>query len=238
MGRNQRKRKEKRRQLRSRGWSAEVFEGPPVGPDVVTASLAEVMSAMETVSPELAWDDVAESVVPLFQRVRPYPPAMPEPLRIVAPPGLSVAFGIDIGPAFLTVTPELVGTWGLSPSDLLARALANLEWRMRTLSGADLVDGLIGDVPVRMLQSPTGAASTYVLAPGSLGRILGRHPQLVIAPMRNLLISMPVGTNRDFALWLFDEFAAQDPNCLAPAAFVVGDGQLGLEPLGESFGVA
>jgi hypothetical protein len=37
---------------------------------------------------------------------------------------------------------------------------------------------------------------------------------------------------------LFDEFAAQDPNCLAPTAFVVGEGQLALEPLGASYGAA
>jgi hypothetical protein len=56
--------------------------------------------------------------------------------------------------------------------------------------------------------------------------------------MRNLLISLPISADREFAAWLFDEFAAQDPNCLAPTAFVVGEGQLALEPLGASYGAA
>ena len=163
---------------------------------------------------------------------------MPEQLRIVVPPGLSVGFGVDIGPAFITVSPEMAEAWGVRADDILARALANLEGRMAAVRSRDVYDGTIGDMPVRILQSPTGSASTYVLVPEALGRILGRHRQLVLAPMRNLLISLPITADRDFAAWLFDEIAAQDPNCLAPAAFVVGDGQLALEPLGESYGAA
>ena len=56
--------------------------------------------------------------------------------------------------------------------------------------------------------------------------------------MRNLLVSLPISVDREFATWLFDEIASQDPNCLAPAAFVVGDGLLALEALGESYGAA
>jgi hypothetical protein len=128
--------------------------------------------------------------------------------------------------------------WGVPADAILGRALANLEARMAGVRPRDVHDGSIGDVPVRILQSPTGSASTYVLVPEALGRILGRHRQLVLAPMRNLLMSLPITADRDFAAWLFDEIAAQDPNCLAPAAFVIDHGQLALEPLGESYGAA
>jgi hypothetical protein len=56
--------------------------------------------------------------------------------------------------------------------------------------------------------------------------------------MRNLLMAMPVDVDRDYASWLFDEVASEDPNCLAPAAFIVGNGTLAVEPLGDAFGVA
>ena len=239
MGRNQRERKQEReRRKQERRWTARVFEGPPTGPDVVTPSFQEVVAALETMPQELTWDQIAPEVVPLFQRVRPYHPEMPEQLRMVVPPGLSVGFGVDIGPAFITVSPEMADEWGIGPDEILERALANLEARMDGVRPRDVYDGSIGDVPVRMLQSPTGSASTYVLVPDALGRIFGTHRQLVLAPMRNLLLSLPIGADRDFAAWLFDEIASQDPNCLAPAAFVIGDGQLSLEPLGESYGAA
>jgi hypothetical protein len=239
VGRNQRERKQKReRRKGDQRWTARVFEGPPTGPDVVTPSFEEVFAALETLPEELTWEQIAPEVVPLFQRVRPYHHEMPEQLRVVVPPGLTVGFGVDIGPAFITVSPEMAGEWGVPADEILERALANLEARMSGVRPRDVFDGSIGDMPVRMLQSPTGSASTYVLVPAALGRILGAHRQLVLAPMRNLLLSLPINADRDFAAWLFDEIAAQDPNCLAPAAFVIGDGQLALEALGESYGAA
>ena len=239
MGRNQRERKEKRQRRRAeQRWTARFYEGPPTGPDVVTPRFEEVVAALETMPQELTWEQIAREVVPLFQRVRPYHPEMPEQLRVVVPPGITVGFGVDIGPAFITVSPEMADEWGVPPERILERALANLEARMAGVRSRDVFDGSIGDVPVRMLQSPTGSASTYVLVPTALERILGAHRQLVLAPMRNLLLSLPVSADRDFAAWLFDEIASQDPNCLAPAAFVIGDGQLALEPLGESYGAA
>jgi hypothetical protein len=239
VGRNQRERKQRRERGKGRGrWTAQLFEGPPAGPDVVTPRLEDVLAALETMPRELTWESVATEVLPLFQRVRPYHESMPEQLRVVVPPGLTVGFGVDIGPAFITISPEMAADWGVPPDEILERAVANLEQRMAAVRPRDVHEGTIGDVPVRILQSPTGSASTYVLVPGALGRILGPHRQLVMAPMRNLLISLPVTTDRDFAAWLFDEFASQDPNCLAPAAFVVGDGTLALEALGASYGAA
>jgi hypothetical protein len=220
-------------------WSSvQVFEGPPVGPDVVTASLDEVLAAIESVPADLDWRAIAERIVPLFQRVRPYPPGNPEPLRILVPPGLSVGFGIDVGPAFVNVDAGMVERWGLNEAELFARALDNLDRRMAAVSPDEVLDGSVGGESVRALQSSTGCASTYVLLPASLRRIFGSRPQQLIAPMRNLLISLPIDADRDFAAWLFDEFASQDPNCLAPAAFVIRETGLSVEPLGDAFGRA
>jgi hypothetical protein len=230
----------RRRETEGRhGWhQVKVVEGPPLGEGVVTASLDDVLRAMKKVSPDLDWPSVADQVVPLFQRVRPYEASMPEPFRMVVPPGLTISFGIDIGPAFMAVSDQLLEQWDLTEDQLLDRALANLDRRIAGVSARDIVDSPIGDVPVRMLQSSTGSASTYVLRPARLARIFGPEPILVIAPMRNLLMAMPVDVDRDFASLLFDEIASQDPNCLAPAAFIVGNGTLTIEPLGDAFGVA
>lgn len=228
----------RRRRATSRGaWSSvKVFEGPPIGPDLVTASLDEVLAAIDTVPADLDWPALADRIVPAFQRVRPYPRGQPEPKRILVPPGLSVGFAIDVGPAFLNVDAGMIERWRLTPAEVLARALDNLDRRMAGVGPDDLIDGSIGGQPIRVLQSSTGCASTYVLLPTSLSRILGTEPQQVIAPMRNLLISLPLEAGRAFTAWLFDEFAAQDPNCLAPAAFVIREGGLSVEPLGAPFG--
>jgi hypothetical protein len=245
MGNKRRSRNQKRGGSRRRGpvsgrrWSSvEVFEGPAGGPDVVSPGLDEVLAAMESVPKDLDWPALADQIVPVFQRVRPYHPSMPEPIRVVVPPGLSVSFGVDIGPAFLSVHAELLERWAVTPDELLSRGLHNLDRRMAEVTRDDLVNTSVDAIAVRALQSSSGSASTYVLRPASLGRILGTHPQLLIAPMRNLLLSMPVDADRELVAWLFDEFAAQDPNCLAPAAFILRDGGLELEPLGDPFGRA
>ena len=86
-------------------------------------------------------------------------------------------------------------------------------------------------MPVRILQSGVGCASALVLVPDELERIFGSAEQCLIAPMRDLLISMPVDADRELVRWLNDEFATMDPNGLALDAFVLGNGALRYEAL-------
>ena len=153
------------------------------------------------------------------------------PFRVTLPPGIPTGFGIDIGPAFLVVGESLLGTWPIGPADLVATGLENLRSRMRPVRPRDLVRQSIDGVPVRMLQSGVGCASALVLAADELARIFGGAPQCLIAPMRDLLVSMPPDTDRSFVAWINDEFAEMDPNGLALDAFVLEDGTLRYEPL-------
>jgi hypothetical protein len=81
-------------------------------------------------------------------------------------------------------------------------------------------------------------ASTFVLVPRELPRIFGRTDALFIAPMRDLLVALPPDTEIAFAAWLHAEFAAPDPNCLAPLGFRLANGRLTVEALDESAAVA
>ena len=63
-----------------------------------------------------------------------------------------------------------------------------------------------------MLQTGVGCASAMVLLPDELRRVFGEGAQLLIAPMRDVLISLPPDVDRAFAAWLNDEFASMDPN--------------------------
>lgn len=208
----------------------------PAGPHIHSASLDEVLAAMRSVPPADDWPSLAPLLVPIFQRLRPYDDAFPEPLRTIVPPGISVSFAIDIGPALMHVTTDIAQTWGISVEALTARAMANIEARAAEVPPDLVFRHAVGRVPVAVLQSGAGGASTFVLRPASLPRLFGAGRRLFIAPMRDLLVGLPPDVDRGFALWLYAEFADQDPNCLAPVGFRYADGAITIEPIDEEYG--
>lgn len=222
--------KEKRRARRRRK-AGKDYETWDIGNGVVQATPDAVFRAMGGLPPDLDWEVLAPNVVPVLPRRRPLPAVAGEPFRVTLPPGIPTGFGIDVGPAFLVVGTTLLGTWPIGPAELVATGLENLRERMRRVRPRDLVRQSIDGVPVRVLQSGLGCASALVLAPDELGRIMGTDPQCLIAPMRDLLISMPADVDRLFAEWLNEEFSALDPNGLDLDAFVFDGGELRYEPL-------
>ena len=215
------------------GWQmGEVaFSDQRMGPDVTSASPAEVFAAIEQLPPELDWKSVAPRVVPLFERVRPYPRGAPARAQAIVAPGVTVGFGIDIGPAFLTVSPELVESWSLSVADLAAHALANLHAVAGKVDSSEVKRAPLAGVDVDALQTRRGIGSVLVLAPTELGRIFGRQRGLFIAPMRDLLIRFPHDADPELAAWLYEEIASSDPNCLAPRAFLFDGRSVTVEAL-------
>ncbi len=209
-------------------WTLVQLSGAAVGPDVVAPALEEVLAAIPA---DLDWAALSDRVVPVFPRVRQHPSGSPAPLQMVVPPGLSISFGVDLGPAFLAVTRDMLATWALTPADVLATALANLERRASSISPDDIVRESIDGTPVRLLQSGTGSGASFVLLPGELGRLFGSSQQLLIAPMRDLLIALPLDADRDMVAELFDLVASQDPNSIAPIAFLFRDGRVTLDAL-------
>jgi hypothetical protein len=222
---------EKRRAKRRRK-AGKSYRTVDLGNGMVQASPDAVLRAMGGLPPDLDWLSMAESVIPILPRRRPLPPLAGEPFRVTLPPGIPTGFGIDIGPAFLVVGQSLLATWPVGPGDLVARALDNLRSRMRPVRPRDLVRQAIDGVPVRVLQSGAGCASGLVLVEDELRRIFGPEPQCLIAPMRDILISLPSGTDRMFVGWINDEFAEMDPNGLALDAFVLDEAGLRYEALG------
>ena len=129
------------------------------------------------------------------------------------------------------VGASVLASWPVGPADLVAVGLDNLRRRLRSVRPRDLHRDTFQGVPVRILQSGVGCASALVLVPDELERIFGSERQCLIAPMRDLLISMPADADRELVGWLNDEFASMDPNGLALDAFVLEDGTLRYEAL-------
>ena len=221
---------EKRRDRRRRK-AGKDYRTVDLGNGVVQATPEAVLRAMGGLPPDLEWRTMAPNVLPILPRRRPMPPQAGEPVRVTLPPGIPTGFGIDIGPAFLVVGESLMQGWPIGEADLVARALENLRARMRPIRRRDVVDQALDGVPARILQSGVGCASGLVLLPDELERILGSEPQLLLAPMRDLLVSLPADTDRPFAAWLNEEFADMDPNGLAAGSFVLEGGALRCEPL-------
>ena len=220
-----------KRRARRRHKAGKSYRTTDLGNGVVQATPEAVIRAMGGLPPDLEWEVMAPNVIPILPRRRPMPAQAGEPFRVTLPPGIPTGFGIDIGPAVLVVGQSLLGTWPVGPADLVGRALENLRARMRPVRPRDVVRQSIDGVPVRVLQSGLGCASALALVPDELVRILGGEPQVLIAPMRDLLISLPPDADRSFVAWLNDEFAEMDPNGLALDAFVLEAGGLRYEAL-------
>lgn len=223
---------ERERRRKNRGRKAgKGYDTVDLGNGVVQASEEAVLRAMGGLPPDMGWDEIADLVVPVLPRRRPLPPQAGPPLLVTLPPGIPVGMGIDIGPAFLLVGEGLLAQWKVGRDVVVAKALANLRARVKSVKTRDLIEQRLDGVPTRVLQTGVGGASTLLLLPDELIRIFGKAPQLFLAPMRDILISMPAHVDRLFAGWLNDEFAAMDPNGLALEGVVLEKGVLRVEQL-------
>jgi hypothetical protein len=216
---------QERRRAKRRRRAGKDYQSQDLGNGIEMATAEAVMRAVGSLPRDLGWDELADAVIPVLPRRRPMPPLSGDPFRVTLPPGIPTGFGIDIGPAFLVVGQTLLSGWPIGPADLVARALANLRERTRPVRTRDLVGVDIEGVPARVLQTGLGCASALVLTPDELRRIFGERPQCLLAPMRDVLVSLPADVDRRFAAWLNEELATMDPNGLALDAFTLdGDG--------------
>jgi len=201
---------------------------------MVQAAPDEVLRAIGQMPSDLDWPTIAPNVVPAFPRRRPLPPGIGRPVEVFLPPGVMTGFAIDIGPAVMDVGQDIVRTWGIDTGELTAQALQNLRGLTRSVRPRDLLDDSVEGTPIRLLQSGEGWSSTLLLVEDELVRLFGDGDQRFIAPMRDLLISLPLNGDPAFARWLNEELAAMDPNALALDAFTLTGGQLRYEPLGRA----
>jgi hypothetical protein len=203
--------------------------GPRPGEDPITvAPLEEVLAAIESLDLDRPWTAVAPQVLPVLPRRRPFPGEAEPPVRRSWPPGLETSFGVDIGPAFLYIGAWALDRWGVTMDELADRAIANIRERAARRRHHGLLRDAVGGMPISAYQSQEGWASALLLVPDELVRVFGPEPSLILAPMRDLLVQLPIDADPGLAAWLLEDFAALDPNGLKVPMMALVDGELSL----------
>ncbi len=170
-------------------------------------------------------------MLPIFERARPFAHEVEPPAHAIVPPGVTIGFGIDLGPAFARVAAVHLDEWPIDLAELTKRALRNLRNRAREARDYDLVREPVGGVPTVTFQSRDGWASMAVLVPDAVERVFGSGPAMLIAPSRDRLVGLPPDVDLEFATWLAEAFEADDPSALRLEAFEWRDGQIRCRPL-------
>jgi len=196
---------------------------------IVSPRPEEVRAALDGLSPDLPWPELRDRLRPVFIRRRPLPPGMTAPLVRRLSPGLDVALGADIGPAFLYISAALLGSWSVGEDEAFDIALGNLRSIVEAERYFEMAYEPIDDVPVWWYQSRGGLASGLLLLEDVLVERYGDQPRVLMAPMRNLLLAAPYDADREVLDWLRDEISHADPNGLDLPLFALFDGRLTIE---------
>ena len=218
------------------------FKLPDLGENIASGDVVSVHvkegdvikpgQALLEVDRHLEWATARSRMLPMLpRRQAPWFPPETTPIRITVPPGIPVMVAVDIGPAWILLTREVTDEWALDDGILVAHALENLRSRLSQVGPEDLQQERLADLPVRILRTGLDCASGLLLVPDELPRILGPGPQCLIAPMRDLLISLPADADRAIVGELNDALATADPRGLALDAFLFDGGALRYETL-------
>ena len=203
------------------------------GNGIVGPSREQVRSAMNALPQDLGWTDLANGLRPVFVRRRPLPPGVERPLTLRRPPGIDVALGVDIGPAFLYVGRGMLDSWPVTLDEAFERAMENLRTSLAAERYLEMEYESIDGVPFWWYQSTGGLASGLLLLEDELSVRYGPEPRLLIAPMRNLLLAAPFDADRSLVSWLRDEISHDDPNGLNLPIFALLDGRLSIDTRAE-----
>jgi len=203
------------------------------GNGIIGPSREQVRSAMESLPDELTWDELADDLRPVFVRRRPLPPGVERPLTTMMPPGVEVALGVDIGPAFMYVGSGMLASWSVAFDHAFERAMDNLRSEVAGERYLEMEYETLEDVPFWWYQSSGGLASGLLLLETELAQRYGPEPRLLIAPMRNLLLAAPFDADRDLVTWLRDQISHEDPNGLDLPIFALLDGKLSIDTRGQ-----
>lgn len=178
------------------------------------------------------WDWAAPRLVPLLSR-----PAFDPPgeglVRVTTELGFAVEFGIDLGTAITEVDEPVAQRWECSPGQLMETAMTNLTKRAATLPATVVASGVLSGRQIRIIQRRPIWASSLILVPDSLMRLLGDHDQMIATAGRATLISLPIETPAEVAANIVVDFEMSDVRPLFFSPFMLVDRKLVWESAGD-----
>jgi uncharacterized protein YtpQ (UPF0354 family) len=149
------------------------------------------------------------------------------PFRAVVDPGVSVVFGIDLGGGFPLVDLPVMTRWECSADQVRTTALHNLAIRAAKLDRAIVRSGSLSGHPIRVVDGRPAWASSLVLVPDELGRLIGTEDQIIATPSRGVLLSLPMEMPPRVAADIVTDFESRGPLPLLLDAFYFRDGSFG-----------
>jgi hypothetical protein len=189
----------------------------PLGGTMDGELMERIIASIRAIDVEGSWEDLAPRILPVLARVRhPFPPDL-APLQVYVPPGIWTGFGIDLGPAFTHVTPATAAAWGVDRGTLFATALGNLR-RLTTVEPPLVQRFHVAGLELLAVQGH-GWGSALLLLPDVLGPLLGPDPRILLAPVRNTLVSLPVDAPAEVGVEVWHAVAE------------MADDELAVEPL-------
>jgi len=219
-----------------------VITGPPLGlaaprlPAVIREHQALRRGVREMPRPA-PWDWAGSRLIPLLAGPRIDRPREPM-VRIVSELGPALVFGVDLGGALPVLDRDVADRWERTPEEVHRAAMENLRRRAARVSPAAVVEATMSGRVFRMLRHPKGFASSLVLLPAEIERLLGPGDQFLVAPASGLLLSFAP----DIPAWVIaeitGEFEDREPFPLLLDPFWYEDGRVtwaqdAVDPEGE-----
>jgi hypothetical protein len=169
------------------------------------SAFERIIAAIQGLDVAAPWDEIAPMILPVLKRAHHPFPSEAAPLHMHVPPGLWTGFGIDLGPAFSHVSAAMLDGWGVDQATLLGTALENLR-RLIVREPPQVQRFEFDGVGLVGIQGH-GWGSSLLLLPDALGPILGPDPRVLLAPVRNTLVSLPDDVEIDLAAGVWQALA-------------------------------
>ncbi len=171
------------------------------------------------------WDWARRRIVPLLAGPLIDPPGQ-RTIMTASELGPALRFGVDLGGVYPLLDADTAERWEVSVAQLLDTALTNLSDRAGYLDNSVVRHGTLGGRITTLVSTPDGLASSLVLVPDHLCRLIGDHDQILAAPTRNQLLAVTPDTSTELFASLVMDFELGDPLPLMIDPFILVAGEL------------
>lgn len=190
----------------------------------------QIRRALASIPDDITWEWARPRLVPLFERSGAEGTSGDPTINAVAPVGVAIGFGIEIGPMFARVTQSKAERWEASVEQIETAAFEHLDRVTRTLTRRDLQHAVHNGHMLRVLPKPHGWASSVILAgEETLMRIFGGQDQVFTVPARNALLAFDSQVPARVVAEVTIGLEELDPHPLLLDPFVLSDGRLSWE---------